>query len=269
MIVGVVQTSPQFGEKEINRREIEKLIGDQRADLWIVPELALTGYEFRSRDEAIELSEEIPSGESARWIAEFCSERRCHAVMGIAERSGNRVHNSAIVVGPRGYMGRYRKIHLFDRERERFDPGDLPLQVFDLGLARVGVMICYDWRFPEVSRTLTLMGAQILAHPSNLVLSHCPAAMVTRALENRVFTATADRIGTEDRAGEKVTFFGGSCIVSPRGEQLSVAPRAESAVLIAEVDPALADNKMINARNDLLADRRPEFYLSEVPPMAG
>ena len=269
MIVGVIQTSPQFGEKETNRREIETLVGNARADLWVMTELALTGYEFRDRAEVAELAEELPHGESVQWLARFCSERGCHAVMGIAERAGRALYNSCMLAGPQGYIGSYRKLHLFDFEKERFDPGDRPLAVFDLGMARVGLMICFDWRFPEVARSLTLFGAQILAHPSNLVMPYAQAAMVTRALENRVFTLTANRVGTEDRAGRAVTFTGASLIVSPAGEQLEIGAAAKADVLTAEIDPNAADNKLINAHNDLVADRRPEFYVTEYPDAAG
>ena len=269
MIVGVLQTSPKFGEKEANRREIEALVADTRCDLWVMTELALTGYEFKSRDEVAELAEEIPFGESVKWLRRFCTNRGCHAVMGIAERDGRALYNASVLMGPQGYIGKYRKLHLFDNEFARFDPGNLPLPVFDIGFARVGMMICFDWRFPEAARTVTLLGAQIIAHPSNLVMSHCPDAMVTRALENRVFTATADRIGTEDRAGQSVTFFGGSQIIAPTGERLAAAARTEAAALIAEIDPQLADNKSVTKHNDLLADRRPEFYITEMPDAAG
>ena len=269
MKIGLVQTSPNFGDKSANREQIEKLIGDQHADLWVIPELALTGYEFKNREEAMELAEEIPRGESCRWLAELCARRRCHAVMGVAEHDGRAVYNSAIIAGPQGVIGKYRKIHLFDREFDRFDPGDLPLQVFDLGSARVGVMICFDWRFPEVTRTLTLMGAQIIAHPSNLVMPYAQAAMVTRALENRVFIVTANRIGTEERAGRAVTFTGNSLIVAPSGDTIANAPEDEAAAVTVSIDLKQADDKRVNRYNDLLADRRPEFYLSEVPPMVG
>ncbi len=260
MIIGCVQTSPEFGDKEANRRAIETLIDNRRADLWVMPELALTGYEFRGRAEAADLAEEIPHGRSVRWLEDFCAMRHCHAVLGLAEREKERVYNTAIMVGPQGYIGKYRKLHLFDKEFERFDKGDLPLPVFDLGTARVGVMICFDWRFPEAARTLALAGAQLIAHPSNLVKQHCQAAMVTRALENRVFTITANRVGTEERDERRVTFTGESVLISPNGGQLAMASLTEPDVLRVEMDPRDADNKMVNAYNSVLADRRTEYY---------
>ena len=121
-------------------------------------------------------------------------------------------------------------------------------------------MICFDWRFPEVMRTLTLRGAQIVAHPSNLVLPFCQAAMVTRCLENTVFAATANRIGTEDRDGRSVSFTGRSVIMGTQGEHLASGSISSADVLTVEIDPKLADSKTINPYNDTLATRRTEFY---------
>jgi predicted amidohydrolase len=122
------------------------------------------------------------------------------------------------------------------------------------------MMICFDWVFPETARCLALEGAQIIAHPSNLVLEWCQRAMFARSVENRVFTVTANRIGTEDRAGRKLTFTGASQIVSPSGEYLVRAPGTEEHVAVAELDPAEADDKHVTELNDLWQDRRPELY---------
>lgn len=259
MKLGLVQTSPEFGSKDSNRKQIEELVGAQRADLWIIPELALTGYEFSGRQQAYDLAETIP-GPSCEWLVDFCARHSCHAVMGLAEREGERVYNSCALAGPQGVIGKYRKLHLFDWEKQRFDAGNLPLPVFDLGFARVGLMICFDWRFPEAARALALRGAQIIAHPSNLVLPHCQAAMVTRALENRVYCATANRIGTEYRKGQPFSFTGGSVLITPDGETILRGAVENAETLIAEIDPTAADSKRVLDYNDLLTDRRPDFY---------
>ena len=255
-----MQTDPIFGEIKKNQKQIEELLGEREADLWVLPELALTGYEVRGRAESLELSEEIPDGPTSKWIRGLCSDRNCYMVIGLIEREGKQVYNSSVFMGPHGEIGRYRKVHLFDRETERFDPGDIPFNVYDIGIARVGVMICFDWRFPEVMRTLTLRGAQIVAHPSNLVLPFCQAAMVTRCLENTVFAATANRIGTEDRDGRSVSFTGRSVIMGTQGEHLASGSISSADVLTVEIDPKLADSKTINPYNDTLATRRTEFY---------
>jgi predicted amidohydrolase len=260
MQIGLVQTAPVFGNKAANRKEIEELTAGVQADLWVIPELALTGYEFIDREEARNLGEPISIGETCGWLAKFCAERNCHAVMGLAERENIHVYNSTVMMGPNGYIGHYRKIHLFDREKELFDPGNMPFPVFDIGAARVGLMICFDWRFPEAARTLALRGAQIIAHPSNLVMAHCQQAMVTRALENGVFVVTANRIGTEHRARRTITFTGHSQIVAPKGTVLASTPANEHAIAVAEINPSTADNKHVTMWNDLMGDRRKEFY---------
>jgi predicted amidohydrolase len=151
-------------------------------------------------------------------------------------------------------------VHLFDREARVFAPGPDPFQVFAWGEWRVGLMICFDWIFPEAARSLALLGADLIAHPSNLVLPYCHAAMVTRALENGVFVATANRVGTESRAGRSLTFTGGSRVIDPRGRVLGAAGTATEETLVVDLDPAAARDKMITDHNHRLADRRPALY---------
>jgi len=121
-------------------------------------------------------------------------------------------------------------------------------------------MICFDWYFPESARTLGLRGAQLIAHPSNLVLPHCPNAMPIRCLENRVFAAKANRIGTEDRGGVRLTYIGQSQIMSPQGEILHRSPSDRAEIAVKEIDLSIANDKSINERNNLFKDRGAEFY---------
>ncbi|MEE8260694.1 MAG: nitrilase-related carbon-nitrogen hydrolase, partial [Nitrospinaceae bacterium] len=168
---------------------------------------------------------------------------------------------SAVIVGPQGFIGKFRKAHIFDSENNFFQPGDLPFTVFDAGFAKIGIMICFDWRFPETARTLALQGADIIAHPSNLVLPHCPQAMITRCLENRVYAATSNRVGTEKRApGEPLKFIGQSQVVDPDGTVLVRASEDREEAHVVEIDLAKARNKRINGHNDLFADRREDLY---------
>ena len=127
---------------------------------------------------------------------------------------------------------------------------------------RLGVMVCFDWYFPEAARSLALGGADVVAHPSNLVRKDCPRSMPIRALENHVFTATANRIGEESNGQETLTFVGQSLICDPGGEVLAQAGRDETAWVVAEVDPTDARDRQITAHNHLLHDRRPEAYRS-------
>lgn len=291
MRIGYVQNDPVYGETAANLRAVEAAMagaksrfggtggeasdgasgktsggasaespGGDHVDLWILPELFASGYQFGDRAECARLAEPVPDGPTTQGLLRIACERGCAIVAGLPERAGERVYNAAVAVNPSGLRAVYRKVHLFNREKEWFDPGDTPFPVVELAGARVGIMICWDWRFPEVARTLALGGAQVIAHPSNLVLPWCQAAMVTRALENRVFVATVNRVGRENRGGSDLTFTGGTRIVSPGGEVLSDAPAGAAFVDVVEVDPTIADNKRATTGNDLFQDRRPEFY---------
>jgi predicted amidohydrolase len=258
MRLAVVQTSPVFGEIEANVRNAISLMESVDADLFVLPELFNTGYNFVNTEEVDRLSENT-SGYTFEMLSSFARRRSCYAVYGFVEKTV-KLYNSATLVGPFGMMGLYRKIHLYDRENLFFSPGDLGFPVFNLPIGRVGIMICFDWTFPESARTLALKGAQLIAHPSNLVLPHCPDAMVTRSIENRVFCATADRVGTELRDGHSLTFIGKSEIVSSKGAILQRLGTEEAGVAVAEVDLKEASNKRLNEHNDLFTGRRPNQY---------
>jgi predicted amidohydrolase len=122
------------------------------------------------------------------------------------------------------------------------------------------MMICFDWIYPEAARTLAIKGAQLIVHPSNLVLPYCPDAMVTRCLENRIFAATADRVGRENRGSFDLEFIGTSEIVSPRGDILTRLDKDTPGVVAVDVDLRRSDKKKINDYNDLIVDRKPEQY---------
>jgi len=162
-----------------------------------------------------------------------------------------------MLVGPRELIDVYRKAHLFWNEKKVFTPGNTPLKVYDIGGARIGMMICFDWLFPEVTRELAVKGADIICHPSNLVLPHCPAAMITRSLENRVFTITANRVGTERRVkGASLTFIGKSQVTAPDGRVLARAPSRGAWSKVVEIDPKEARKKLLTPVNDVLKDLR-------------
>ncbi|MFQ6091953.1 MAG: nitrilase-related carbon-nitrogen hydrolase, partial [bacterium] len=195
MKIGFIQSFPKFGEKERNVRGAVERMSEVEADLVVLPELFNSGYLFRSVQELEELSEEIPEGFTTQTLMEIARKRSTYVVGGLPERAGKIFYNSAVLVGPEGFIDLYRKAHLFADEPKWFEKGDTPFRVHDIGLARVGVLICFDWIFPEAARTLALRGADIICHPSNLVLPYCQKAMVTRSLENGLFSITCNRIG--------------------------------------------------------------------------
>lgn len=260
MKAGFVQFAPVFGDREGNIGRIERLVREADADLIVLPELCNTGYLFTSRREVEGLAEDVPGGETTETLVRLAREKNAHLAAGLVERCGGRLFNASVLVGPGGHIATYRKIHLFLEETLWFDPGDLEWTVHDIGIGRVGMMICFDWIFPESARILALRGADVLCHCANLVLPYCQAAMVTRCLENRIFAVTANRTGTEERGGKALRFTGQSQITGPDGAILCGAAEAEERVGVVEIDPKRARGKRINAFNDLFRDRRAEHY---------
>ena len=218
MKVGFLQTSPVFGKKDENIDTALAKINPLDADLWSCRNFLSTGYQFTSKEETLALAEIVPDGQTTRVLINLSKEKDLYIVAGLSERENGRCYNSAVLVGPHGFIGCYRKLHLFYNEKKWFEPGNVELNVYDIGLAKIGIMICFDWFFPEVARNLALKGADIICHPANLVLPYCPQAMITRLVpENRVFAITANRIGTEKRSEERLTFIGTSQIVGTKG----------------------------------------------------
>ena len=232
------------------------------AQLIVLPECAIPGYMFDSPAEAALYAEEVP-GPSTEALANACSRLGMYVVCGLVERDGDLLRNSAVLVGPAGLIGTYRKTHLPFLGVDRFVvPGD-ELPVYDTPLGRIGVEICYDLRFPEVTRTLALEGADLVAHPTNFPMAakvQTELITVARAAENRIYLLTANRVGKE-RRGE---FCGWSQIVDPFGKRLAEAGETEEALLVADVDLAKARDKdyVIPGEYELylFGHRRPELY---------
>ena len=259
MKVGFVQFAPVFGDKQANFRAVEKLLEGIKADLLVLPELFTTGYAFTSAEEVSDLAEETGE-ETTRFLAEISASCNSTIVGGFVEREGLKCYNSAMITDPSGLISTYRKIHLFNKEKLWFSPGDKAPEVIESGGVKTGIMICFDWVFPEICRTLALIGAQVIAHPSNLVLPWAQKAMFTRCLENHVFAVTANRIGREQRGVDDFTFTGQSQVTGCLGETLVSADQSSASVMTTEIDPMQANNKNINAYNHLLNDRRPQLY---------
>ncbi len=262
MRAGYVQTKPRFGDVDGNLERAFALADRAESDLLVFPELFTTGYQFIDRGELTRFAEPIPDGPTTSAMLDYAKQRGSFLAGGLAERDGDRIYNSAVLVGPDGSVHTYRKTHLFYKEKLMFDRNEEDyLQVFDIGIARVGMIICFDWIYPESARTLAVRGAQVIVHMTNLVLPYCQKATVTRCIENRVFTVLANRVGTEERwENEPLTFTGESVIIDRKGELLSSAPIDEECVEVVDIDPAEADDKNVTLYNSIIEDRRPELY---------
>lgn len=258
MRIGFLQFNPLFGEKQRNFNRVRELLTGIKADIIVLPELFNTGYTFLNKEELAALAETI-EGETGDFMLSLAKEKKCSLAYGFAEEDNNLLYDSMALVSPDGLIGVYRKSHLFFEEKKFFQPGNTGFQVFEYKNVKLGMLICFDWIYPEAIRTLALKGAHIILHPANLVTPYCPDAMITRALENRLFIITADRCGEEKRDGKNNRFIGQSEVVSPKGEIL-IRVEQEECVEIVDIDPSLAFNKKFNQYNDLFADRREDLY---------
>lgn len=269
MKAAYVQFAPQYLAVEANLTRAGRLVQGVDADLVVLPELFTSGYFFQSQGDLAEVAEPIPEGPTTRRLKRWADESGATIVAGLAERDGQDFYNSAVLVRPSGEVDPYRKVHLFYEETQLFTPGNLGFPVFSVSTRdavsyKLGLMVCFDWYFPEAARSLALNGADVIAHPSNLVLPHCPDSMPIRARENHVFTITANRFGSEEKKGETLTFIGMSEICGPQGDILRRADREEEEVGIVQLDPLEARDRKINAYNDVLGDRRPDTYVTDL-----
>jgi predicted amidohydrolase len=266
--VAAAQTHPHVGRKDRNVQESLRLIRQAAADdvqLLVLPELGTSGYIMNSRAEAFALSEPIPDGPTCTAVLEAIRGSRLHVCMGICERASNVLFNSAALLGPEGYIGTYRKVHLWDEEKLFFEPGNLGFPVFPLPFGRVGMMICYDGWFPESARILKLQGADIICDPTcwvlvpGLIEALNPLSAyvhMAQAHVNNIFIICADRCGVE----RGCTFIGNSCIVGPTGFVAGPASFDQTALVSAEVNLVQSRYHHWTALADPIADRRIDVY---------
>ena len=261
--VGLFQFAPRLGEREANLDAIEAGLEGADAELFVLPELATSGYALQDPTGARAVAER-PEGSAGLARLQALSEAKNAAlVVGLPLLEDDELFNASALLRPGREPVFYRKLHLFYREKELFAPGDRPPEVHEHRGVCIGVMICFDWVFPETARLLALAGADLIAHPSNLVLpGFAQAAMVTRSVENGVFTVTCNRVGEESYPDEEkpLRFTGLSQVLDTRGARQVGFGEDETRCEVVELDPAEAADKMITPRNHLLADRRVEFY---------
>ncbi len=265
--IACAQIDCKLGERDANLAKITSSLrsaAERDAKLVMFPECALTGYAYKSLAEAIPFSESI-DGPSAQAIAEVCRETATYAVVGFIEAADDNFYNAAMLVGPDGVVGGYRKVHLPFIGIDRFlTPGDRQFEVFDLPFGKIGMNICYDISFPEAARVLKLKGAELIALITNWPEAswRSPEFVAnTRALENHVFFAATDRVGTE--RGWK--FIGRSMVVDCNGDTIAQAGAEEEELLVTAIDFQQAnDNHIVNVPGeyeiDRVKDRRPGHY---------
>lgn len=259
--VSILQFEPKLKDVAFNLGQIEKLMSGLETDLLVLPELCLSGYVFNDVEEVRASAQDPSNSPVFDQLKQVSAEKNCSLVLGFAELAGAKLFNSSALINPDGSVQVYRKTHLFFREKLFFSPGDSGFFVAPAKKGvKIGMMICFDWQFPEAMRTLALMGAQIICHPSNLVMPWCQEAMKTRSLENRVYSVTTNRIGTESNGAQSEYFTGQSQILGIKGEILIRLASDTEELATVLINPELANDKSVSPYNDVHADRRPEFY---------
>jgi predicted amidohydrolase len=260
--LAVVQFNPQLRKVDDNLACITDLTEDLDVDIIVLPELSTSGYFFISRNEVAKIAEPA-DGRTGKFFKDMARRLQAIVVAGFAESSDDKLFNSCLLALPeKDELHIYRKTHLFYKEADCFDVGDTGFFVVEDPHrdVRIGPMICYDWRFPEASRILTLLGADLIVCPSDLVTDVWRVAMPGRAVENKVYIAVANRTGTEKRRDETLTFTGKSAIYGFNGKELASAGPDENTVIQAEINPSQTRDKSFNPFNDILGDRQPQFY---------
>ena len=268
--VAAVQMEPIIGSKNDNVRHSLELIeqaASAGAQLLVLPELCNSGYVFETREEAFELAESIPDGPSCQAWIDAAARHDIYMVAGISEREGNALYNSSVLIGPEGFIGRFRKAHLWNKENLFFEPGNVGFPVFKTPIGRIGMFICYDGWFPESYRLCALQGADIICIPTNWVPipgqdenreAMANILVMAAAHTNSVYVAAADRVGVE--RGQP--FLGQSLIASYTGWPIGgPASSDQEEIIYAQVDLAEARAKRNwNEFNQVLRDRRTDTY---------
>jgi predicted amidohydrolase len=264
MRVAAIQIAPLQSAPDHNLQTALRALREAEArgvTFAVLPECAISGYAIPSRDEAERLAEPIP-GPSTAALTDHCRATGMHVACGLLERDGERLYNAAVLIGPGGLMGKHRKGHLVPIGADAFVAHGEDLPVFEVPGARIGMLICYEVRFPEISRVLALKGAQMLVIVANWPAGALvnPTIMVpARAAENNVHVVAANRAGREG----DFSFIGRSCIHGPDGACLAAASESPE-MLIADLAIGIGlGRRDVMASNyvvDLRAHRRPDLY---------
>lgn len=279
--LATVQFEPRIGYKDDNvKRSIELInqAADKGAKLITLPEMCNTGYMFNTREECHALAEKIPEGPTTQAWMKVAKERGVYVCAGIGEMDvdGKRLYNSAVLVGPDGYIGTHRKLHLWCDDKVFMEPGNLGYQVFDTPIGRIAMLICFDMWYFENFRILALMGADIVLCPSNWVdgvpldlRTLGPNLALVNAGCNNIFVVATDRVGVE----RGCKFPGLSCIVGPEGWYRAGPASVENEeILTAEVNLMQARRLNWNSMHVVHRDRRTDVYDemlgSGIPKMA-
>src|SRR5215216_3424436 len=260
--VAAIQFEPTLFCKSANLEALLRLTGEAAAGgakLIVTPEMATTAYCWATRDEIATDVEPVP-GPTTQHFAEIAADHDCWMVVGLAEVDPETdiYYNSAVLIGPEGPVGLYRKTHAYISEPKWAKDGDLGLPVFETPIGRIAMTICMDACYPETARVPALAGADVICFPTNWLSEKSPSpSWMARAAENGVYLIAANRYGLE----RGVQFSGGSAVIDPDGSLQSVLDSGDG-IVWGWIDPARAHDKrpLPGRPEDLIADRRPDAY---------
>jgi predicted amidohydrolase len=222
------------GDKDKNISNVDSLIGNNKLDLVVLPELFSTGYFFEEKSQIELISEEIPNGDTTKKLLEIAARKECHIVGTLIEREDNKNYITSILAGPKGYIGKHRKRHLTTDELEFYTPGS-ESEVYEINGCKIGIVVCFEGWFPERIRELLLKGAQIICHSALIMSDKTMNIMKVRAIENNMFIVIANSISSEYFKGNNITFRGESRIYDTSGNIIIDAGKEEK-IIIAEID---------------------------------
>lgn len=230
MRLGFFQFDVAFGDKQANFQKVRQALTSCDFDLMVLPELFATGSIFTSKQQAWDFSEPVPDGETTQVLMAIAEAQNAYIVGGLVERDGDRLYNTAVIVGPQGLVGKHRKVYLPMFERSFFTPGTI-FEVFEVLGVKVGFLLCYDSWFPEAGKTLGEQGVELIFNPSNFCGEDSLEVIQQRAQELSVYIITANRLGMDHDVGTDVTFIGASQILDPEGDVVYRAGCQESLVV--------------------------------------
>ncbi len=234
MKVGYIQYDVSHRPQE-NFQTIQRYLEQQPADVVVLPELCTCGYLFESRAHLKKAAELVPHGETVDFMAALSATHHCTIVFGLAELDGDVIYNTAAVVHSGRYMGKYRKIHLSDLEKQLFAPGTAN-GLFEIEGMKLGVQICFDLWFPEVTRDQVKQGASLLCALGNFGGETTCHIARTRAVENLTPLVLCNRVGQEKLPELDADFLGRSSVMDARGTQVIAAPAHQQAAGFCELN---------------------------------
>lgn len=266
--VSCIQMDVKLKDKTHNLNRAVELTEEacrNNASLVIFPELFSSGYTFYNREDVYSFAEAIPSGQTTKTVCELSKENNVYIVCSLIEQEGCNLYNTAILTGPEGYIGKYRKLHLCGDEIFWMEPGNLGIPVFHTRIGRIAMLICLDGFYPETYRICALQGADIICVPTNW--SHVkalpppyktmgPTLTMAAALSNHIFIAASSRVGAEPG----MEYPGQSIIANINGGPLAGPAGEKEEIIYADCNLADTRKRYLDATNSRLGNRRTDVY---------